>query len=265
MNSATKNPYEVLELEPACSMEEIKRRFRQQIALYHPDKVQHLGKEIQDLAARRAAELTEAYEILGNSARRTAFDVHPHPIPSKEPTADFPPKAQAGAQPQPVSPQECRSGPGEIEVSDFMRKTAMTRLRKAIVEHVPGADDKTLAGFDAAFFSRPKWFHFKSQPALCVLARLVGKVNAEAVKDSWRSVSRPGALLSGEAYLFLMGNMLEDPRILSRAMMEQRGKINGQNGSQVFMIPLNVSTWEVLTPCEAPPLLRSIIGTLRSG
>jgi curved DNA-binding protein CbpA len=263
MNSATKNPYEVLGLEPACSMDEIKRRFRRQIALYHPDKVQHLGKEIQDLAATRAAELTEAYEMLGNSARRTAFDAQAHSL-GKEHAAEFPPKAPTEVQTRPVSPQECKSGPGEIEVSDFMRKTAMTRLRKAVSEHVPGADDKTLAGFDAAFFSRPKWFHFKSQSALCVLGRLVGKVNAEAVRDAWRAVSRPGFLPSGEAYLFLMGSTLDDARILSRAMMEHRGKTHGQNGSQVLLVPLNVSTWEVLTPCEAPPLLRSIIGTLRS-
>ncbi len=59
-----KNYYELLEIAPNASAEEVKRAFRVQIARYHPDKVQHLGKEFQSMAADRAAELTEAYRIL---------------------------------------------------------------------------------------------------------------------------------------------------------------------------------------------------------
>ncbi|MFW6334535.1 MAG: J domain-containing protein, partial [Desulfosalsimonas sp.] len=31
---------------------------------YHPDKVSHLGKEFQELAARKFVEIQEAYETL---------------------------------------------------------------------------------------------------------------------------------------------------------------------------------------------------------
>ncbi len=65
----SKSYYELLDLPPTASSEDIKKAFRQQIARYHPDKVQHLGKEFQDMAADRAAELTEAYRILSNERK----------------------------------------------------------------------------------------------------------------------------------------------------------------------------------------------------
>jgi DnaJ like chaperone protein len=61
---ALKNYYELLEIAASAPADEVKRAFRAQIARYHPDKVQHLGKEFQSIAADRAAELTEAYRIL---------------------------------------------------------------------------------------------------------------------------------------------------------------------------------------------------------
>src|SRR5437016_13608081 len=69
-----KDYYALLEIASTSSADEVKRAFRSQIARYHPDKVQHLGKEFQSLAADRAAELTEAYRILSDTGRRTEYD-----------------------------------------------------------------------------------------------------------------------------------------------------------------------------------------------
>src|ERR671931_525977 len=66
--------YQLLEISPTAGIEEIKRAFRVQIARYHPDKVQHLGQEFQDMAAARAAELTEAYRVLSDGNERAAYD-----------------------------------------------------------------------------------------------------------------------------------------------------------------------------------------------
>jgi curved DNA-binding protein CbpA len=266
MTSATKNPYEVLGLEPGCPTDEIKKRFRQQIALYHPDKVQHLGKEIQDLAAARAADLTEAYEFLGDSARRTAYDAQLEISCAGGECRDE--SLRTGGRESAIFREEARStptrGPGEIEVSDFMRKAAINRLRSTVAAHVPGAGPKNLTGFDAAFVSRSKWSLFKPQPSLCVLGRLVDRVDGEAVRDTWRYVLRPGLLPPGETYLFLMGSPMEEGRTLSRAITETRGRAPVGNGIQILMVPLNISTWEALTPCQAPALLRTMIGALRT-
>ncbi|PYR26608.1 MAG: hypothetical protein DMF92_18130 [Acidobacteria bacterium] len=68
------NFYELLGVAPAASQEEVKQAFRQQIARYHPDKVQHLGKEFQEMALGRAAELTQAYGVLSDKSQRAEYD-----------------------------------------------------------------------------------------------------------------------------------------------------------------------------------------------
>jgi preprotein translocase subunit Sec63 len=54
--------YQVLNVSPAASAEEIRAAYRQLISLYHPDKVQQLGPELQELATRKSQEITAAYE-----------------------------------------------------------------------------------------------------------------------------------------------------------------------------------------------------------
>ena len=58
------NPYTVLEIEAGASENEIKAAYRRLAAQYHPDKVQHLGKEIQELAELRFKEIQRAYDLL---------------------------------------------------------------------------------------------------------------------------------------------------------------------------------------------------------
>ena len=69
-----KTHYELLEIAADAPADEIKRAFRREIAKYHPDKVQHLGKEFQEIAAVKAAELTQAYTTLTDAALRAEYD-----------------------------------------------------------------------------------------------------------------------------------------------------------------------------------------------
>jgi len=59
-----RDPYTVLEIEPGASIEEVKAAYRRLAAQYHPDKVQHLGREIQELAEMRFKEIQQAYDTL---------------------------------------------------------------------------------------------------------------------------------------------------------------------------------------------------------
>ena len=59
-----RDPYTVLEIDRGASKEEIKSAYRRLAAQYHPDKVQHLGKEFQELAERRFKEIQQAYDKL---------------------------------------------------------------------------------------------------------------------------------------------------------------------------------------------------------
>ena len=60
------DPYTILGLAPGASKEEIKAAYRRLAAQYHPDKVQHLGKEFQELAEARFKEIQQAYDALNS-------------------------------------------------------------------------------------------------------------------------------------------------------------------------------------------------------
>jgi uncharacterized membrane protein YkvA (DUF1232 family) len=58
------DPYTVLGVAPDASREEIKAAHRRLAAKYHPDKVQHLGDDLQKLAEMRFKEIQQAYDEL---------------------------------------------------------------------------------------------------------------------------------------------------------------------------------------------------------
>jgi hypothetical protein len=61
---ATDDPHTVLGVKPGATVEEIKEAYRVAAAKYHPDKVNHLGREFQELAHRKFLAIQQAYERL---------------------------------------------------------------------------------------------------------------------------------------------------------------------------------------------------------
>ena len=61
---ANGDPYSTLGIPKDATREEIKAAYRELAAKYHPDKVQHLGREFRELAEKRFKEIQQAYEIL---------------------------------------------------------------------------------------------------------------------------------------------------------------------------------------------------------
>jgi len=61
------DPYVVLGVSRSASEEEIRAAYRREMANYHPDKVAHLGTELQELAERKAKAINCAYEELAHS------------------------------------------------------------------------------------------------------------------------------------------------------------------------------------------------------
>ena len=59
-----RDPYAILGIAPGATGEEIRSAYRRLAAQYHPDKVQHLGKELQELAEARFKEIQQAYDYL---------------------------------------------------------------------------------------------------------------------------------------------------------------------------------------------------------
>jgi hypothetical protein len=61
---AETDPYQILGVQPGASKEEIKGAYKKLAAQYHPDKVQHLGKEFQELAHKKFVAIQKAYDTL---------------------------------------------------------------------------------------------------------------------------------------------------------------------------------------------------------
>jgi DnaJ like chaperone protein len=56
--------YKILELEPNAKNDEIKKAFRKMANKYHPDKVAHLGNEMQKLAEDKFKAVNDAYQSI---------------------------------------------------------------------------------------------------------------------------------------------------------------------------------------------------------
>ncbi len=63
------DPYEVLGVPRSASREDIQAAYRARMQQYHPDKVAHLGEELQKLAHDKALQIQQAYRQLVGQAR----------------------------------------------------------------------------------------------------------------------------------------------------------------------------------------------------
>jgi hypothetical protein len=272
-----KNYYELLGLEQTAQPEDVKRAFRREIARYHPDKVQHLGPEFQEIAANRAAELTEAYRILMDPAARKAYDAsvakgepprpgQPDAAKSPEPARESQPSQQA-AQPRPAAeaptPHISESlRATQATMSAFVRKATVGRLREAIEAVFGSAAPFEASGFDAGFDLKPRRGLFqKSEAGVHLLARVVPKVDEEAIRDAWPLAVKAGGR-DQAICLLLLGLGLAPVRELASVIAEHRRRT--RQGAPI-VIPVDARDWDALFPPETPPGVRKVLERLKLG
>ncbi len=58
------DPYEVLGIASSASREAIQAAYKARMNEYHPDKVAHLGEDLQKLAHRKSLEIQQTYQQL---------------------------------------------------------------------------------------------------------------------------------------------------------------------------------------------------------
>jgi curved DNA-binding protein CbpA len=271
-----KNYYELLEITDTAPLEEVKRAFRQQIALYHPDKVHHLGKEFQEIAATRAADLTEAYRILSHEDRRREYDAQLNaaavaapaaaPAPrAPESSAAPPPPAGAGAQrPQDhdqSAPKGAQFDQERASRDAFVRKAILDRFRQALAQVVGSTyDESPVRGFDISFAPRAKMFAKSKGPRL--LGRFVARVDGPSVAEAWTSAGKLNLPADQDVCVILMGIQLAPQRELAHAIAEQRRRARGR---KLTLIPGNASGWDAHMPTDAPDVAKTLLTRLRSG
>jgi len=59
---STKSAYKILEIDQTVSNSEVKKAYRKMAQKYHPDKVAHLGKELQASAEEKFKSVNQAYK-----------------------------------------------------------------------------------------------------------------------------------------------------------------------------------------------------------
>lgn len=271
---ADKNYYDLLDLPATASSEQVKRAFRQQIARYHPDKVQHLGKEFQVLAADRAAELTEAYRILSNTELREEYDRSRQPGSSAAPASAAPastvpaaetPPPREPAPPRPPEAEPPRPAGGQFShdraTSDaFVKKATVGRIRQALAITFGSFEESTVRGFDLACVPKAKRFSRTRPPRL--LVRFVPRVDGAAVSEAWTQAAKWNVPPSEEVCLFLMGPSVVSPRELADAIHEQRRK--PARSVKMTLIPVDTRDWEAYIPLDAPAAAKTVLEHLRA-
>jgi DnaJ like chaperone protein len=58
------NPYQILEISPEATDDEVKKAYRQAALKYHPDRVAHLGEDVRKGAEEKFKKVAEAYETI---------------------------------------------------------------------------------------------------------------------------------------------------------------------------------------------------------
>jgi curved DNA-binding protein CbpA len=268
-----KTYYELLEIAADAPADEIKSAFRREIAKYHPDKVQHLGKEFQEIAATKAAELTQAYKTLSDAARRAEYDelvaaggqpVRPAAPPKPEPAVaqPVPPPVDAAPPSTPRATPRSRQFDSEMRgVSDLMRRATVARFQTAIAGQFGSYEEMGFAGFEVAALPTAKFWSLRLPPR--VLGKFVTLVDGQAVAEAWTLASKMKKDVQRDVCIFLMGPALASPTELAVAITEQRKKpVNV--GGKLVLIPVSTKDWSAHVPTDAPDACKSILARLKS-
>jgi hypothetical protein len=261
-----RNYYDMLSIERGAPADEIKKAFRREIARYHPDKVQHLGQEFQEMASGIAADLTEAYRILMDPSLRAKYDADLSgdgaaaaviPPPAAAPQAPPRPPADPSPSPAPDAGAAARPTAG----SDFVKRAAISKLRDAIAEEMPLATAVTAPGFDLAVAAKPKKALFKkAEDAVCVLVKFVPRVDVAAIEQFWPAATKVRAPESKACVLMLVGPGLAPAKELAAAISDLRRRARTPGP---VLVPIDVRDWDALFPPDTPTAVRNVVQRLK--
>ena len=264
-----KTHYDVLGIDPGATADEIKQAFRRQIARYHPDKVQHLGPEIQEVAAERAREITKAHRELSSPGLRAAYDrLVATAAPSSSVASAGPggSNRDAYADGPTVEPAPSTRPPdlfSQDRVSwDFVRRAALDRLRQAVAAELVGGEEIRQPGFDVVYRAREKRRLLRRVPALMICGRLLPRVDSDTVRTAWDLAVRLGGV-SRELCLFLVGDVLAPRPELSGVIAELTRRLAQVSSTRITVIAIDVHDWQGLVAVDTPSPARRVLERLR--
>jgi hypothetical protein len=232
--------YELLSLDRTADRAAIKTAFREQIARYHPDKVVHLGREFQDLAAERTAALTAAYKTLIDPVLRRQYD------------------ASLGAAPdRPRFAAERAGGDGIVQ------RALIGRVRNVVIDLYGDVESPRVRGFDLALVPTASPPLMRS-PFPRVFVRVSNIVQAAHVTEACVEASRAGLHVPGSPInVLLFGKTLSDEPQILVACENVRSQRRAGVPAKAFVVVIDAADWRALLCSSAPPALRRFIDRLR--
>jgi curved DNA-binding protein CbpA len=281
--------YQLLSVAPTATAEEIKRAFRSEIARYHPDKVQHLGKEFQEMAATRAAGLTEAYRTLMNVQLRAEYDrlcvdnagtpastaqpessstpTPPAPSPTHAAdavsTSDTPPgqndvpPASSSSSGDDAAARGLRFASERRDRDSFVKNASLGKFRQAVEAEMGPFDESPAKSFDFDCATKPRGLFSRTGAHRFVL-KFVARVDRAAVQEAWiAATQRTGVPVC----VFLLGNGVAPVAELAQAISDMRKKSRGATG--ISIIPVDVRDWTAHVPADAPAACKKVLRRLR--
>lgn len=272
-----KSYYELLDVAPTADVDEIKRAFRREIARYHPDKVQHLGRDLQELAARRAGLLTAAYKTLSDPVLRADYDRQlasgstggveagpGPPAPAPPPTTSTPPATAAtaagetGVETRPHRFHETRTGRDAIVL-----RAVLDRVRGVASEVLGPCDEAAARGFDLALVPRGgALLRAASLPRL--LVKVAPAVTAALVAEAWPAAVRARLHLSGAPVcVLLIGQTIAPPSEIAAEIERQRARQLPGMPRDLLIAPIDGRDWSARVPARAPTAVRRLLERLR--
>jgi curved DNA-binding protein CbpA len=255
MISELKSHYELLNVPTSANVAEIKKSFRREIARYHPDKVAHLGPELQQMAASRAAELTTAYKTLTDAELRAQYDAllaamsadaHVEEIDTIEPSVEAGPA---------LPPDRFRQERANRD--DILRRAVLERVREAFEQ--PEYELPLVSGFDLAFVPRGRAV-FRRSAAPTVLVRLAAKVDADLAIQAWTDAIR--ARIPQKPVLLLLLGRDVAPTAQFDHVMEDRRRKHPTLAEEMFPVAIDMVQWRARVPAATPPTVRELIQRL---
>jgi curved DNA-binding protein CbpA len=283
--------YELLSVAPTATAEEIKRAFRNEIARYHPDKVQHLGEEFREMAATRAASLTEAYRTLMNAELRAEYDrLHvtssgaagsapSTPPPShashssgaptshteSSPSSGASTSRHASASPRPEAPpsaeaEAARASRFAAERRDrdsFVKHATVGKFRQAVAAEVGQVEESSAKNLDFDCATKAKGLFSRNGGQRFAL-KFVPHVDRTAVQEAWIAAAQKSGV---PVCVFLMGNSVAPAAELGEAIADMRKKSRGP--AAITIIPVDVRDWSAHVPAGAPAACKKVLQRLR--
>ena len=268
--------YALLGVPQSAPPDEVKRAFRREVARYHPDKVQHLGREFQEMAADRSAALTEAYRVLMDVELRRQYDERLASLSAADPGAQPIPRrdavvatSAAAASAERIeyarapehhagrddAARQTRNGEGDTVV----RRAVLSRFKDAL--SALGASAIPAAGFDLAYEVKGRRSLFRTaDPDVRVAVKLEDRVDAASVESSWGAALRLGSKQEAVC-LMVLGSELAPARELAAVIAGLRRK---SRGTGPCVVPVDIRDWQALVPPETPAAVRALLARLQN-